>query len=94
MQATKISNQAFLPYYHPHYALQPSSLCSLAAAKMEDAPYAGLLEPDVCGEESEANFGIHIEPKCDSAICVELSDALVSLASDYLHARIQHHAAG
>lgn len=25
MQATKISNQAFLPYYHPHYALEPSS---------------------------------------------------------------------
>ena len=40
----------------------------------------GLLEPDVCGEESEANFGIHIEPKCDSAICVELRDAPVSLA--------------
>lgn len=36
--------------------------------------------------------GIHIEPKCDSAICVELSDALFSLATskatDDLHARI------
>ena len=33
------------------------------------APYADLLEPDVCGEGGEANFGIHIEAKCDSAIC-------------------------
>ena len=40
---------------------------------MQDAPYAGLLTPDVCGEVSEANFGIHIEPKCDSAIYVAAS---------------------
>ena len=76
----------------------PQAFTLMAAAKWRknapSPPYAGLLEPDVCGEESEANFGIHIEPKCDSAICVEFSDALVSLASDYLHARIQHHAAG
>ena len=77
----------------------PQAFTPMAAAKWKPEcplppPYAGLLEPDVCGEESEANFGIHIEPKCDSAICVEFSDALVSLASDYLHARIQHHAAG
>lgn len=76
----------------------PQAFTLMAAARWKKIPppppYAGLLEPDVCGEESEANFGIHIEPKCDSAICVEFSDALVSLASDYLHARIQHHAAG
>lgn len=66
MQATKISNQAFLSNYHPHYALTKSSLCPGAAAKM----YADLLEPNVCGERSEAKFGIHIviEPKSDSAI--------------------------
>lgn len=68
MQATKISNQAFISNYHPHphHALTNSSLCPEAAAKL----YADLLEPDVCGEGSEAKFGIHIviEPKSDSAI--------------------------
>ena len=66
MQATEISNQAFFPNYHPHHALKHSSLCPETAAKM----YADLLEPDVCGERSEAKFGIHIviEPKSDSAI--------------------------
>ena len=56
MQATKISNQAFLPNYHPHHASTNSSLCPGVTAKM----YADLLGADVCGEGSEAKFGIHI----------------------------------
>lgn len=79
MQATKISNQALIWNYHPHHALKYSSLYPGAAAKM----YAVLLEPDVCGEGSEAKFGIDlvIEPKCDSAIWDKKFEMhLVSLA--------------